>query len=316
MFEKKRICVVIPAYNEGSQIASVTAGMPDFVDRMVIVNDASTDNTAEVVRGLAEKDPRIHLLNHAENQGCGGALVTGYEWCRDHTDDDIVVRMDGDGQMAPENLAELVAPVAREEVDYAKGNRFFSGDAYEKMPRIRYFGNAFLSLLSKISSGYWHIADFQSGYTAMGRRVLNTIDWQSMYRRYGQPNDLIIRLNIYNFRIRDIPVETIYDVGEKSSMKVRKVMFTIGWLLVRMFFWRMKEKYIIRDFHPLVFFYFFGAVSGILSALLFGRIFWYLMAFGHIPRINALAAMFCFMSMTQFTLFAMWFDMEANKDLK
>lgn len=150
----------------------------------------------------------------------------------------------------------------------------------------------------------------------MNRKVLQSIDWDKMYKRYGQPNDLIIRLNVCNLRIKDVPIEPVYNVGEKSGMNVGKVVFTISWMLLRMFFWRMKEKYIIRDFHPLIFFYALGMIFGLLSVFLFWRlfIFWYL--WGVIPRVNALAAMFSFMSASQFTLFAMWFDMEANKGLK
>ena len=123
-------------------------------------------------------------------------------------------------------------------------------------------------------------------------------------------------LNLYNFRVRDVPVKPLYGVGEKSGIKVRKVIFTISWLLFKNFLWRMKEKYFIRDFHPLIFFYLFGFSFSILTVILFGRLFhrWWLI--GSIPPINALSAMFAFMSASLFTLFAMWFDMEANKNLK
>jgi len=170
--------------------------------------------------------------------------------------------------------------------------------------------------MTKIASGYWHIADFQSGYTAINKKALHTIDWDRMYKRYGQPNDLLIRLNVYNFRVADVPVEPVYNVGEKSGIKIRRVIFSISWLLIKLFFWRIKEKYIIRDFHPLIFFYFFGGFFGIITFILFIRMFYYWYVIGHIPPINALAAMFSFMSSNLFTLFAMWFDMEANKELK
>jgi hypothetical protein len=116
--------------------------------------------------------------------------------------------------------------------------------------------------------------------------------------------------------VADVPVEPVYNVGERSGIKYKKIIFTIGWLLFKMFFWRMKEKYIIRDFHPLIFFYFFGWLFGILTMILFIRMFYSWYEIGHIPPINALAAMFSFMSSNLFILFAMWFDMEANKELK
>ncbi|PIE71960.1 MAG: ribonuclease BN [Deltaproteobacteria bacterium] len=315
MYKGKSVGVVIPAYNEGTQIQRVMDTLPDFVDFMIIVNDASTDNTAAVVAQQQASDPRVILLNHDENKGCGGALVSGYRWAIEQ-DLDIAVRMDGDGQMDPADLPLLLDPVAEGKADYAKGNRFFSGKAYETMPKIRFLGTAFLSLLTKIVSGYWHVSDFQSGYTAINKQALRTVDWDRMYSRYGQPNDLLILLNVSNFRVADVPVEPVYNVGEVSGIKVKKVIFTIGWLLFRRFFWRLKEKYIIRDFHPLVFFYGLGGVFGLLTFFLSCRMVWIWVVAGVIPSINALAAMTAFISANQFVLFAMWFDMEANKELK
>ncbi|RLB99740.1 MAG: glycosyltransferase family 2 protein, partial [Deltaproteobacteria bacterium] len=315
MYKNKSICVVVPAYNEASQIGKVIETIPDYADQILIVDDASTDGTAQAVEQCQQKNRKIVLIRHEANQGCGGALATGYKWTLTN-DFDVAVRMDGDGQMNPRDLSALLDPVVEDRADYSKGNRLFTGEAYQKIPKNRYLGNAFLSLLTKIVSGYWHVADSQSGYTVINNKALCTIDWDKMYKHYGQPNDLLIRLNIYNFRVTDVPVEPVYNVGEKSGIKIGKVVFTISWLLIRMFFWRMKEKYIIRDFHPLVFFYALGGFFGISTILLFARVFYYWFTTGHILSINALAAFFSFMSTSLFTLFAMWFDMEANKDLK
>tara|TARA_Y100000031_G_scaffold147516_1_gene182665 strand:- start:4000 stop:4482 length:483 start_codon:yes stop_codon:yes gene_type:complete len=160
------------------------------------------------------------------------------------------------------------------------------------------------------------VADSQSGYTAMNKNILKTLDWRFMYTRYGQPNHLLILLNLYNFRVRDVPVKPIYGIGEKSGIKVKKVIFTISWLLFKNFLWRMKEKYFIRDFHPLIFFYFIGFVFFVLFIFLFADMVFGWVKLGHIEYISALGMMFSFMSSSLFTLFAMWFDMEANKDLK
>lgn len=284
MCRYKSGCVVVPAYNEETQISKVIETMPGFVDKLVIVDDASNDRAVEIVRKYQEGNDRILLIEHEKNQGVGGAIADGCIWARDN-DFDMAAVMAGDGQMNPDDLPALLDPVVEDRADYSKGNRLFTGEAYKKIPKIRYYGNAFLSLMTKVASGYWHVADFQSGYTVINRKALHTIDWNSMYRRFGQPNDLLVRLNVYNFRVADIPIEPVYNIGEKFRMSIFKVMFTISWLLLRMFFWRMKEKYIIRDFHPLIFFY-------------------------------ALGVFFSFMSASLFTLFAMWFDMEANKDLK
>ena len=315
MYKNKTVAVVIPCYNEQTQIERVIQTIPGYVDKIVIVDDCSEDETVMVVENLSRVDSRIKLIRHKKNSGCGGALATGYIWVRDN-DYDVAVRMDGDGQMDPNDLKFLLDPVVSGETDYAKGNRLFTGQAFKMIPKARYFGNSILTLLTKIASGYWHVADSQSGYTAMNKKVLETLNWRFMYSRYGQPNHLLIMLNIYNFRVRDIAVKPIYGVGEKSGMKIRKVIFTLSWLLLKNFFWRMKEKYFIRDFHPLIFFYILGFSFSILTIVLFGRLFYRWWLIGHIPSLNALAAMFTFMSASLFTLFAMWFDMEANKDLR
>ena len=316
MYKEKTICTVVPAFNEETQIGRVIDTMPDFVDKIVIINDCSKDKTADVVNSYLEKNKAVVLINHEKNQGVGAAIATGYKWARDN-DMDVAVVMAGDGQMDPDDLPALLEPVVNDEVDYSKGNRLFTGEAYERIPKIRYFGNSALSMLTKIASGYWHVADSQTGYTAINAKALKTIDWDEMYKGYGMPNDLLVRLNIYNFRVRDVQIKPVYNVGEKSGIKIQKVLFTISSILLRMFLKRLKEKYIIRDFHPLIFFYFFGFLFGVLSLLLFIRIFWFWFILGlDIPKINAMAALFSFMSSTQFSLFAMWFDMEANKDLK
>jgi glycosyltransferase involved in cell wall biosynthesis len=315
MYKDKRICAVIPAYNEETQIGNVIETMPPFVDKMVIIDDCSKDHTVKIVRGYKQNNSRIELITHEKNQGVGGAIASGYKWARDNGYDAAAV-MAGDGQMDPVDLPTLLDPVVEDRADYSKGNRLFTGEAYKKIPKVRYYGNAFLSLLTKIASGYWHVADFQSGYTVINKKALHYIDWDKMYKRFGQPNDLMVRLNVYNFRVADIPIEPVYNVGERSKINIFKVIFTISWLLLKMFLWRMREKYIIRDFHPLIFFYTIGVLFKFLTIILFIRLFWFWFTYGHIPPTNALAAMFSFMSASLFILFAMWFDMEANKDLK
>ncbi|MBF0242340.1 MAG: glycosyltransferase family 2 protein [Desulfamplus sp.] len=315
MYKGKMVCIVVPCHNEETQIANVIKTMPEYVDKIVVVDDKSSDKTIEVIKGCQKGNPKVELIALRTNQGCGGALAAGYKWARDNGFD-LAVRMDGDGQMNPDDLPLLLEPVAEDRADYSKGNRLFTGEAFKKIPKIRYFGNGMLSLLTKIASGYWHIADSQSGYTVINKKALHAIDWDKMYKRYGQPNDILVRLNVENFRVVDVPVEPVYNVGERSGIKIHKVVFTIGWLLIKLFFWRMKEKYIIRDFHPLVFFYAIGFFFGVATLFLFWRVFvvWYFA--GNIPSVNVLAAMFSFMSASQFTLFAFWFDMEANKHLK
>ena len=315
MYNRQTICVIVPAYNESTQIKGVIQSMPEFIDTILVVDDASTDCTADMVKACQKNNGKLHLIQHSGNLGCGGAMITGYQWAASK-EFDVVVRMDGDGQMNPNDLVSLITPVVEGNCDYAKGNRFFSGKAFDIMPKLRFFGTAFLSLLTKIVSGYWHISDFQSGFTAINKKALKTINWNQMYKGYGQPNDLLILLNIDNFIVKDVPVDPVYNVGEVSGIKIKKVIFTLGWLLIKRFFWRLKEKYIIRDFHPLVFFYSLGLLLGGFSVVLFLRVFIIWFSVGQIPSINALAAFASFLGSAQFSLFAMWFDMEANKHLK
>jgi glycosyltransferase involved in cell wall biosynthesis len=312
MFKSKKIAVVIPTHNVEKQIGKVITTLPKYIDKIIVIDDRSTDSTSRVIKKLKKKNKKILLFTHNKNQGVGGAIATGFVWCRDHKID-IAVVMDGDGQMLPEDLPEIITPVALGECDFSKANRLISGTAFKKIPKNRYFGNSILTFLTKIASGYWHVMDSQAGYRAINKKMLNLIDWDKMYKRYGQPNDLLVRLNVYNARVRDVPLEPVYGIGEKSGIKIRKVFFTIPCLLLKMFLWRMKEKYIIRDFHPLVFFYFFGFLLGLASLILFIR---ELLYWPRILQFNFLTMMFCGIASIQFIIFAMWFDMEYNKDLK
>ncbi|MCR4523802.1 MULTISPECIES: glycosyltransferase family 2 protein [Bosea] len=315
MYKGKIISVVVPCYNEGHQIHKVVETMPDFIDHIVIVDDLSKDDTVGVVKALREKHPRITLLEHAENQGVGGAIASGYKWSRDN-DIDAAVVMAGDAQMDPDDLPALLDPVVNGEVDYSKGNRLIWRGSYRIIPKKRFFGNSILSFLTKIASGYWHVADSQTGYTVINKDALATIDWDTMYRRYGQPNDLLIKLNIDDFRVRDVPVRPVYGVGEISGIKIRRVVFTISNVLVRGFLKRMWEKYVVRDFHPLVLFYLLGVLMlGLFSVMMLRVIVLWIMD-GFAPPMSAMAALFAFSTGLQAMFFAMWFDMDANKHLR
>ena len=315
MYRKKTIVVVVPAYNEEELIGKVLKTIPAFVDHIVVVDDASRDRTGEVVKAHQKEDPRIIYIPHTKNEGVGGAITTGYKWARDK-EIDISVVMAGDAQMDPEDLPKLLDPVVEGEVDYSKGNRLFTGKAWRVIPKARYLGNAILSFLTKIASGYWHVADSQSGYGAVSLEVLKTIDLDSIYKRYGMPNDFLVRLNVYHFRVRDVSVNPVYGIGERSGMKIYKVIFTLPFLLLKLFLWRLKEKYVIRDFHPLVLFYLMGFILTPIGVM-FG---FYLLIFrllvGPVAATSALFAAFFTISGLQSLFFAMWFDMEYNKELK
>jgi len=184
------------------------------------------------------------------------------------------------------------------------------------IPHYRYFGNSFLSLLTKIASGYWHIADSQTGYTAVSLKVLKKLHLDTIYKRYGMPNDMLIKLNQYDFRVRDIHVRPVYNIGEKSEIKLFKVIPKISWLLTKGFWKRLFFKYVIKDFHPLIFFYILSFILLGASVPLTIRLFYVWAVTGNIPGINTMALVFTLISGLQTLFFGMWFDMEYNKDLK
>jgi glycosyltransferase involved in cell wall biosynthesis len=313
VFEGKRVGVVVPAYDEEALIGATLGGIPEVVDRIIVVDDGSSDRTAE--RARESGDTRVEVLSHERRSGVGAATLTGYR--RALADGlDVVVVMNGDNQMDPDDLPTLVEPVARGELDYAKANRLATGQAWQLIPKTRFFGNAILSMLTKIASGYWHVADSQSGYTVVSREMLERLDLDHIYTNYGFPNDMLVHLNVWNARVRDFPSRPIYGVGERSNMRYRHVVPRIAWLLVRGFFWRLWEKYVKRDFHPLVFFYFMGFVATVAGILLGLVVVGYRIAGYSIPIASVVLVALLVISGLQFTLFAMWFDMESNKDLK
>jgi glycosyltransferase involved in cell wall biosynthesis len=318
MLGDSRIGVVVPAYNEERLIGRVIETMPGFVDRIYVVDDCSRDGTRERVRAYVEQpslNGRLELICHTTNKGVGGAIVTGYQKALEE-ETDVVAVMAGDAQMDPSELERVVGPVVQREADYVKGNRLFTGEAWQLIPRHRYLGNAFLSLMTKIASGYWHVADSQTGYTAISAEAIRLLPLERLYPRYGYPNHLLVMLNVYGQRVRDVPVRPVYNIGERSGIRLWRVIPILSWLLTKSFFWRMKEKYIIRDFHPLLFFYGMGLTLGLLG-LVFGLyLFLHRVLAGPVSATSALFAMFLFVTGLQSLFFGMWFDMEYNKDLK
>ncbi len=318
MLDGKRIGVVVPAYNEEKLIGRVIETMPDFVDRIYVVDDCSRDGTGERVRAYLEQpslDGRLELIRHTTNRGVGGAIVTGYRKAAEE-EMDVVAVMAGDAQMDPAELERVVGPVVRGEADYVKGNRLFTGEAWQLIPKHRYLGNAFLSLMTKIASGYWHVADSQTGYTAISAEAIRLLPLEKLYPRYGYPNHLLVMLNVFDQRVRDVPVRPVYNIGERSRMRLWKVIPILTWLLTRCFFWRLKEKYVIRDFHPLLFFYSMGLTLCPLGFVFGLYLLLYRIFSGPVSATSALFAMFLFVSGLQSLFFAMWFDMDYNKHLR
>jgi glycosyltransferase involved in cell wall biosynthesis len=314
MYRNKKISLVIPAYNEERLIVPTLQSVPPEIDKIYVVDDASTDQMADVTKKLSLQDTRIELLQHSQNLGPGGAVITGY---RKSAQDgyDITVVVGGDNQMPLQEVARFLDPLINEEADYSKGNRFLLWDiTREHMPRIRILGNIIITALTKMASGYYKIMDVVDGYTAITKKAIQTIDWTKAWPKYGYPMDFLVRLNAYGFRIKDIPRTPIYLKGERQSqIKGFSYAMKVAPMLVRGFFWRLFFKYLYRDFHPLVFFYLWGIVL-----LPLGLLYGFYLIYQEIVGIGVTGprAMLCALSTItglQFLLFAMWFDMEASK---
>ncbi len=364
MLMNKTIAVVVPAYNEEKQIRQVIETIPDFVDRIIIVNDCSTDKTADIVceyinknnlPALARREiaisphpenkynraekllkeqqqadidyfiascvvnnnqatDRVILINNLQNGGVGSAIARGYKWCRDNSIDCTAV-MAGDGQMDPAELKSICLPVINEDIDYVKGNRLIHGSARLVIPKTRFFGNSILSILTKISSGYWHVSDTQTGYTAISLDALNAITLHDIYKRYGMPNDMLVKLNIAFCTLKEVKIKPVYNVGEMSKMNVTQVIPHISWLLLKSFFKRLWVKYLFRDFHPLFLLYHFSFILGLCSLPYAFKIVSLVLSGEAVSPLTMLAFFFLFTGSFQSLLFAMWMDIQDNERL-
>jgi glycosyltransferase involved in cell wall biosynthesis len=228
MYRQLRIGVVIPAFNESRAIERTVATTPEFVDAVIVVDDASTDDTA--VR--AQIGPNVQVVTHAKNRGVGAAIVTGYR----HAiagQLDVAVVMAGDGQMDPRDLPALLDPIAAGVADYVKGNRFMHPDVWTEMPAARIVGNVLLSAATRVTSGYHHVFDSQCGYTAIHTSALAKIDLDDLWERYGYPNDLLSRLHVAGVRVADVAVRPIYGAHWKSGINFGTALHPIPWVLLR-----------------------------------------------------------------------------------
>ncbi|WP_227354036.1 glycosyltransferase family 2 protein [Haladaptatus salinisoli] len=283
MYEGNTVAVVVPAYNEEGFVGRVIDTVPNFVDRVYAVDDCSTDGTWEEIREHAEQaapvadggavateafDRRVVPIRHSENRGVGAAIKTGYRRaCEDGID--VTAVMAGDGQMDPEMLSRIIQPVVDGRADYAKGNRLSTPGFREGMSPWRSFGNWLLTFLTKVASGYWTMVDPQNGYTAISGRALSALDIEDVYDDYGFANALLIRLNVHEMRIADVTMPAVYG-NEHSTIRYSTFVPKLSALLLWGFLWRLKAKYLVRDFHPLTFLYGLGTVgvgAGALSLL-------------------------------------------------
>lgn len=245
MYKQLCVAVVIPAFNEEQAVAAVVRSVPGFVDHVLVVDDASRDDTYR--RALRSRRRGLEVLRHERNQGVGAALRTGYLRAL-ALGADVVAVMAGDGQMDPADLPRLLDPIAADAADYAKGNRFHDRSVWRVMPKTRLVGNLLLSLATRVTSGYYHVFDSQCGYTAASRRALEAVDVENLFPRYGYPNDLLARLNAAGMRVCDVPVRPVYGPAWHSGISLGTVVHPIALVLLR----SMARRLLARARRPLL----------------------------------------------------------------
>jgi dolichol-phosphate mannosyltransferase len=266
------ITVIIPAYCAETKIQSVLEGIPDYVNTIIVVDDCSPDQTAAIVNQQRLVDPRIVLVQHPQNQGVGGAMITGYTTALE-AQVEIIIKMDSDGQMDPAFIPTLIAPLVRNEADFTKGNRFLHEKALRQMPWIRRIGNLGLSFLTKLASGYWNIFDPTNGFTAIRADALRILNLERLAKRYFFETSLLIELGFQRLVIRDVYIPALYQ-NENSSLSVTRSLLEFPPRLLVGMFRRIIYLYFIRDFTALTIFLIFGLVN-VLFGSLWGAYYWW-----------------------------------------
>jgi glycosyltransferase involved in cell wall biosynthesis len=244
MISRHAIAVVIPSYRVTRHILGVIAGIGPEVSRIYIVDDKCPDGSGALVRGSCS-DPRVRVIEHTENQGVGGAVMSGYKAAIEEGME-VIVKVDGDGQMDPRLIPNFVAPILNGEADYAKGNRFFDLEQIGAMPPLRLFGNAVLSLMTKLSSGYWDLFDPTNGYTAIHVEAARHLPFKKISRRYFFETDMLFRLNTLQAVVTDVPMDASYG-DEVSNLKISKIVTEFLAKHVRNFGKRIFYNYYLRN---------------------------------------------------------------------
>jgi glycosyltransferase involved in cell wall biosynthesis len=313
MYKTKSIAVVVPCFNEASQIRNVVETMPEFVDEIICVDDCSTDATLETLNALKLSHSKLKVVQLAQNLGVGGAIDAGYgEALRGNYQ--LIAVMAGDGQMNPEELAILVDALIDSRAQYAKVTRLFDVDNHKKIPKIRLFGNSVLSIMTRLSSGYWNMTDSQTGYTVISRSALKKIQG-NLWTYYGFPNDVLNKLGLIEARIVEVPSIPIYGIGEESKLKPRKVAIPILKLLVRGFITRVVNKYLLRSFHPIG----IGYVASLLGMLvgfiwLFEILVFKFLIAQNTPPLQLISALILTQSSVIFLWLTLMFDALTNQN--
>ena len=241
---KCSVAVVIPCYNVRQHIIGVIEKIGLEVKNIYVVDDASPDGVGNFVRMVC-KDPRVKIIFNPKNLGVGGAVIAGYKKALEDRSD-IIVKIDGDGQMDPAMIMNFVMPILLGRADYTKGNRFYYLEGLNSMPSIRIFGNAILSFFTKISSGYWNIFDPTNGFTAIHAEIVRHLPLEKINPRYFFESDILFRLNILKAVVVDIPMVSHYG-NEKSNLRINKIIHEFMYFNIKNFLKRIFYNYYLRD---------------------------------------------------------------------
>jgi len=244
LYRGKSVAVVVPAFNEEKLVRQTLESIPSYVDRVYAVDDASTDSTLSIMLRQAKLDTRICVIAREVNGGVGASIVSGYKMAlKDGID--IAAVMAGDGQMDPQYLPKLLDPIIEGKAEYTKGNRLFGEGLRGGMSTWRYFGNIVLTYLNKIASGYWHVVDPQNGYTAITARALRMLDLDWIYPRYAFENDMLVKLNVYEIPVVNVPIPARYG-DEESKIVYGPFIIKTSAFFLRSFLWRIWKKHFSR----------------------------------------------------------------------
>lgn len=269
MYRDLRVAVVVPAFNEERLIVKTLTTMPQFVDRIFVIDDCSSDSTFERASEVARGDARVTVIHHEQNTGVGGAIMTGHSQVLADDSLDVSVVMAGDAQMDPDYLPQLLDPIVDDGVGFTKANRFYNRNSTAGMPRYRIFGNVVLSIMTKFASGYYHLFDPQNGYTAITRRTLSLLDFTEIDDNYSFENSLLIHLNVLRVRARDVPIPAVYG-DEVSTMRMSRVIPMLLRTLTGGLVFRIWRKYVFPSFGPFAILFFLGVLAtglGLVAAI-------------------------------------------------
>lgn len=268
---KHKVGVIIPCFRVAKQVKQVIQGLPNYINHIIIVNDNSPDDIKNIILKIQEGDTRIEYMEHTDNRGVGGSMKTGFIKAIE-LDCDFVIKIDGDGQMDPSYIPQLLEPLLNSDYQFSKGNRFHDFEALKAMPLLRRIGNIGLSFLVKAASGYWTIFDPTNGFFCVKKEILAELDLEKIEDRYFFESSLIIELYYTGSKIFDVPMPAKYGM-EKSNLSVIHTFLTFPFKLLKALVRRLTIRYFLFDFNIYSIYIFIGFPL-LIFGLIFGIIKW------------------------------------------